>query len=57
MRHGTPEQLHFVIVRDKIPLNTVDASYKVADDIGYIKVNRFGRTTMEEFTEAFRKLG
>lgn len=57
VRHGTPGQLHFVIVRDKIPLNTVDASYKVADDIGYIKVNRFGRTTMEEFTEAFRKLG
>lgn len=57
VRHGTPEQLHFVIVRDKIPLNTVDASYKVADDIGYIKVNRFGRTTMDEFTEAYRKMG
>ena len=57
VRHGTPGQLHFVIVRDKIPLNTVDASYLAGDGIGYIKVNRFGRTTMDEFTEAYRKLG
>ena len=57
VRHGTPGRLHFVIVRDKIPLNTVDASYLAGDGIGYIKVNRFGRTTMDEFTEAYRKLG
>ena len=57
VRHGTPGRLRFVIVRDKIPLNTVDASYLAGDGIGYIKVNRFGRTTMEEFTEAYRKLG
>ena len=57
VRHGTPGRLHFVIVRDKIPLNTVDASYLAGEGIGYIKVNRFGRTTMEEFTEAYRKLG
>ena len=46
-----------MIVRDKIPLNTVDASYLAGEGIGYIKVNRFGRTTMDEFTEAYRKLG
>ena len=57
VRHGTPGRLHFVIVRDKIPLNTVDASYLAGEGIGYIKVNRFGRTTMDEFTEAYRKLG
>lgn len=57
VRHGAPAPLHFVIVRDKIPLNTVDAAYRAADGIGYIKVNRFGRTTMTEFREAFKKLG
>ena len=46
-----------MIVRDKIPLNTVDAAYMAADGVGYIKVNRFGRTTMPEFREAYRKLG
>ena len=57
VRHGTPGQLHFVIVRDRIPLNTVDAAYRVGDDIGYIKVNRFGHTTMDEFREGYRKMG
>lgn len=57
VRRGESAPLHFVIVRDKIPLNTVDAAYMAADGIGYIKVNRFGRTTMEEFGVAYRKLG
>ena len=29
VRHGEPAPLHFVIVRDKIPLNTVDAAYTI----------------------------
>lgn len=56
VRHGTPGLLHFVIVRDKIPLNTVDAAYLIDDGIGYIKVNRFGHTTMEEFRTSYRNL-
>lgn len=57
VRHGTPGLLHFVIVRDKIPLNTVDAAYLTPEGIGYIKVNRFGHTTMEEFSKGYRELG
>lgn len=57
VRPGMSEALHFVIIRDKIPLNTVDAAYMASDGVGYIKVNRFGRTTMEEFREAYRALG
>lgn len=33
VRQGEPEPLHFVIVRDKIPLNTVDAAYMAADGV------------------------
>lgn len=57
VRRGVGERLHFVMVRDRIPLNTVDAAYMAADSIGYIKVNRFGRTTMSEFREAYERLG
>ena len=57
VRRGVGERLHFVMVRDRIPLNTVDAAYMAADGIGYIKVNRFGRTTMSEFHEAYERLG
>lgn len=53
VRHGVSEPLEFRIVRDRIPINTIDAAYRIDDRIGYIKVNRFGRTTMEEFRKAF----
>lgn len=57
VRRGVCERLHFVMVRDRIPLNTVDAAYMAAEGIGYVKVNRFGRTTMSEFREAYERLG
>lgn len=56
IRRDEAEPLGFRILRDKIPLNTVDAAYRIADSIGYIKVNRFGRTTMKEFRDAYRRL-
>lgn len=57
VRHGTEEAPEFEIVRGKIPINTVDAAYKLNDTVGYVKVNRFGHTTMSEFTAAVKKLG
>ncbi len=57
VRHGEAQPLHFTLTRDKIPLNTVDAAYTTTAGHGYIKVNRFGRTTMSEFREAFERLG
>lgn len=57
VRPGEPRPLHFALVRDRIPLNTVDAAYMAAEGIGYIKINRFGRTTMSEFRDSFEALG
>lgn len=51
-RTGVKELLDFKITRDKIPLFSLDASYMVTPTIGYIKLNRFARTTVEEFIEA-----
>ncbi|MDR0828980.1 MAG: PDZ domain-containing protein [Prevotellaceae bacterium] len=45
--------LDFVITRDKIPLFSIDAAYEIADGIGYIKINNFSATTMEEYHKAF----
>jgi len=56
LRRGYPELIEVDVVRDKIPIFSVDASYKVTDDIGYIKVNRFSMTTLEEFTHAVAEL-
>ena len=46
VRHGEPAPLHFVIVRDKIPLNTVDAAYMAADGVGYIKAVSYTHLTL-----------
>lgn len=56
MRPGTIQMLDFEIIRDEIPLYTVDSSYMLDDRTGYIRVNRFAATTHEEFTRAMRDL-
>lgn len=55
-RHGYDEPLTFTITRDQIPLHTVIASYMVDDTTGYIKLQRFARTTYDEFMTALRSL-
>ena len=55
-RSGVSELIDFKIIRDKIPLHSVDATYMIGKDIGYIKINSFGSTTDDEFKTAFETL-
>jgi carboxyl-terminal processing protease len=48
--------IDFVITRDAIPVNSVDAAYMVSDNTGYIKLNMFSRTSMREVDKAMREL-
>jgi carboxyl-terminal processing protease len=48
--------LDFNIIRDKIPIFSIDASYKVDENTGYIKINRFSLTTIDEFKTAIEAL-
>ena len=41
--------LEFNLQRKEVPLVSIDASYKLTDELGYIKVNRFSETTYKEF--------
>lgn len=56
LRTGMKDLIDFDITRDKIPLYSVDVSYMVDDEIGYISVNRFSATTKEELVGALNKL-
>jgi carboxyl-terminal processing protease len=56
VRKNVKKPMTFKIIRDKIPQFSVDASYMINDQIGYIKVSRFAQTTFEEFQEALTKL-
>ena len=56
VRRGVAEPLDFDITRDRIPLNSVDVSYIIANDIGLIKISEFSKTSYEEFLEAVKSL-
>jgi carboxyl-terminal processing protease len=55
-RSGDSGLLDFTIVRDKIPINSLDASYMLNSETGYIKLNKFAATTMKEFSTAVDSL-
>lgn len=45
-----------VIRRGNVPLKSVEASYMLTNDMGYIKINRFAETTFNEFKTALTEL-
>ena len=55
-RKGEKKLLDFKVKRKRVPLVSVDASYKLTDELGYIKINRFSETTYNEFKEALDDL-
>ena len=46
------ELIEFEIIRDKIPIYSVDVSYMITNDIGFIKISTFAKTTYHEFLKA-----
>lgn len=55
-RKGELNLLDFTVIRDKIPINSLDASYMLNENTGYIKLNKFSATTTNEFFEAIKTL-
>lgn len=55
-RPGEKELLHFTVVRGNIPVKSIDAAYMINDQVGYVKVNKFGETTYPELLIALAKL-
>lgn len=56
LRRGEKEPLEFRIVRDDIPIYSVDASYMADPTTGYIRLSRFSETSVKEINEAMAKL-
>lgn len=56
-RGDSPKLIEFTIIRDKIPLYSVDAHFMFDNsDVGFIKVNRFAANTFSELKEALASL-
>ncbi|WP_289053844.1 S41 family peptidase [Carboxylicivirga marina] len=56
LRKRTNGELKFVVVRDKIPLHSVEAAYMATPKTAYVKISRFALYTHDEFVEALEKL-
>lgn len=56
VRSGLKNPIDFTIVRDKIPLHSIQAAYMIAPSIGYIKLSVFSSNTKSEFDAALAKL-
>ena len=63
-RKGTPEVLNFTVTRGDIPIHSVDAKFLITPEhakrkgekIGFVRVNRFGENTYDEFIAALATL-
>ena len=56
LRKNFDELLDFTIIRDKIPIFSLDASYMLDESTGYIKLNKFSATSNDEFLTAMKEL-
>lgn len=52
LRTGVKDALQYEIIRDKIPLYSVDSHLMLDDKTGYVSVTRFAETTTRELVDA-----
>ncbi len=55
-RGDSKDLVQISVTRGVIPINSIDISYMITDEIGYISVNKFGETTYKEFLNALTSL-
>jgi carboxyl-terminal processing protease len=55
-RNGTAKILNYTITRGNIPVSSVDISYMITPETGFIKVNKFGDKTYAEFLTSIADL-
>jgi carboxyl-terminal processing protease len=55
-RKGYKNLFPYDITRGEIPIYSVDVSYMIDNETGFIKISRFAETTYDEFTQAMKKL-
>jgi carboxyl-terminal processing protease len=54
LRDGTVYTFH--IIRDRVPIYSIDTYFMANDTVGYIRLTRFARTSVDEFRKAVKEL-
>lgn len=55
-RKGKKDLLSFRVIREEIPIYSIDASYMADASTGYVRISRFAEETDEEFKRAIKEL-
>lgn len=55
-RQGLDKPLEFNIIRDKVPIYSIDTYFMLDEEVGYIRLARFARTSHSELRNAISKL-
>lgn len=55
-RPGVSQPFDVTITRDTIPLYSIDSSYMMDEQTGYVRIGRFAMTTHDEFVEHVTRL-
>ena len=55
-RSGVAETLYYTITRGDIPVKSVDAAFIMKNNVGFVRVNKFGESTYNEFIGALAQL-
>lgn len=55
-RHTSDKPIDFIVTRSEIPSVSVDASYMMDGNIGYIHISKFAHNTYAEFLQAINNL-
>ena len=56
VRPGAGKPLSFMVVRDKIPVYSIHASYMIRPGVGYVRIEQFAQNTYDEFMRAVGRL-
>ncbi len=56
VRKAAEKELDFEITRGDIPINSIDVSYMIDDETGFIKISRFANKTYKEFMDGMEKI-
>lgn len=56
LREGIKELVPISIIRDKIPIKSVDAAYMVTSDVAFMRITNFAQYTYEEMMSALSTL-
>ncbi len=56
MHPGSTEAVMLTVKRDRVKVSTIDAAYMLNDEVGYVRISKFGADTDKDFVDSVNSL-